>query len=117
MPASIEDTIEIMADPERVWHVLTHGADYALQSDGTREVVTSVQQEGVGVMMMLTRPLGPLTLTLHGVFTEWEYARRMSSTWHSGFPFRMSTRVCMRLEPSHGGTRLVRLRRRASRTM
>ena len=42
VPASIEHTIEIMADPERVWHVLTHGADYALQSDGTREVVTSV---------------------------------------------------------------------------
>ena len=108
MPALIEHTIEIMAGPERVWHVLTHGADYALQSADTREIVTSAQQEGVGVTMQLTRPLGPLTLTLHGIFTEWEYARRMSSTWRSGFPFWMTTRVLMQLERSPGGARLYR---------
>jgi hypothetical protein len=106
--ASIEHSIEIAAVPAWVWHVLTHGAEYALQSDGTREVVTSAQQEGVGITMQLTRVMGPMTLTLHGVFTEWEYARRMSSTWSNGFPFRMTTRVRMLLEPSPGGTRLVR---------
>lgn len=108
MPALIEHTIEIVAVPERVWHVLTHGADYALQSAGTHEVVISAQQEGVGVTMQLTRPLGPLTLSLHGIFTEWEYARRMSSTWSNGFPFRMTTCIRMLLEPSAGGTRLIR---------
>ncbi|MCL4394604.1 MAG: hypothetical protein M1482_07350 [Chloroflexi bacterium] len=44
----VVDSIEIQALPDRVWYVLAHADEFQLQSGGTREEITSDQQQGVG---------------------------------------------------------------------
>jgi len=88
--------------------VLANAEQFNLQSDDTREEITSAQRQGVGTTLRVTRQIAFLSIALDGRMTEWVDAQVMASEWSSGLPFAIATRVRMELFDENDGTRLER---------